>query len=263
LREKFLSAIVDVERIRIARLPPEAGSFRIEDGELLVASSPVAKLVSQVQTTVAAANSEDACLGQADFEQMLETVFLGFVLHELRHRTQGVELYGMVQEIKRAGGPSAFSEFDVLADRDTAYAIAALPGHANRKDFLLAFRDALHLSLDHFFKVFPPGANQEDKIARVIGVLLMTARLIGIDELLQVSEDRALPLDAPLIAQLSIANKTLVIFRGEPSRQLVAVANDRDDLASLISDIEEGDFSEALDWCIGLARRRGLTDLSL
>lgn len=255
LRSKFLGAVGDIESVAIAPLPTSCGSFEVRDGQLIVADEPVGRLVEYVRASVIEAEA----LPAGSVNETLEGVFVGFVLHELRHRTQGVEQFGTVADARLAGGNAAIAELDLLADRDAAFAAAALKRGKSRQEFLLEFRAALYLSMHFYFRVFPPHGERTDKIARALGVLLMTARLTGIDDLPNPLEDPALRLDIPLVAQLSVENMRLAVYRGEPHRQLLAVANDEhDELSRAVVSIRAGDFDQALSWCITFAKRTGL-----
>lgn len=155
----------------------------------------------------------------------------------------------------------AMAELDAIADRDAAFAYAAVEvGDGDRADFLSAFREALFLSSAYYFRVFPIARDRPDKVARALGVLLMTARLATAKFGPELREEKDLPLDATLVAHLSTDMSRLAIFRAEPRRRLLAVANDADgELSKLVADMHGGRFDAALARCVAFLRRLKIT----
>jgi hypothetical protein len=146
------------------------------------------------------------------------------------------------------------AEMDVLADHDAAIAYAALYGSCeSRPEFLEMYREALFFSSAYFFKTFTPTADRPDKIARVICVLIMTARLASYDSFTSVNE-RGLPLDTPLIVKLSSCMKEIAVFQAEPSQRLLWVANDLDGIGELVEDVLIGNLDLALARACALVR---------
>jgi len=152
------------------------------------------------------------------------------------------------------------AELDVLADRDAAWAYASVRvgwGN-NRVEFLESFREALFLSSAYFFRVFPVTPTRHDKIERAIGVLLMAARLANRQFNSALAERPDLPLDAPLSAVLSSKRNSLAIYKGEPSKRLLGVANDADGVVELVADVTNGQFDSALRRSVDLMDRLNL-----
>ncbi len=260
LFDKFQPAISDIDQVRIAPLSDDEGSFVVRDRILYINEDPVARLLHAVTTEFerrSAAN--DSIPDPAELPTLLESVFTDFLLHELRHRTQGVETYDTVQRLKAVGGNSAMAELDVLADRDAAWAYAAINvGWGNRSEFLASFREALFLSSAYFFKIFPIPSGRHDKIERAIGVLLMAARLANLQFANTVVERSELPLDAPISIVLSSTRNSLAIYKGEPSKKLLGVANDADGVVQLVVDVGNGNFDSALVRSVKMMSRLNL-----
>lgn len=258
LAEKFLAAVADVERITIESIAQGSGAFLVENGTVRFDEEPVAKLLEFVIKDVAGQSEGGHTLAPEEIPDLLEKVFVTYVLHELRHRTQGVQKYSAVRELKNIAGQGAMAEFDVLADRDAVYAFAAVENSSgSRIDFLSAFREGLFLSTAYFFRVFKPTPDRPDKLARVIGVLLMAARLSGRDLSEPVVERDDLRLDAPLMVKLSTGRNQLAIYKAEPSKRLLAVAKDEagDNVSGLVADVEQGCFDAALTKSVALMGR--------
>lgn len=255
LQDKFHAAVADIERVSIEALERTEGAFVVEDGVLRIAAAPVSRLLQVVLDDLRSRSG----LASEEFPEFLERVFMDYVLHELRHRTQGVGEYSTIQQLKSLAGRVTVAEVDLFADRDAAFAYAAIfasgPGRA---EFLESFREALFLSSAYFYKVFPVSAARPDKIARAIGVLLMAARLAGMDPLADVKENPKLPLDTPLYVKLATSHKELAIFQGEPSVRLLGVANDTDGVGALVSDVKQGRFDAALTRAIRIAKKLNL-----
>lgn len=260
LRQKFLAAVADIETVTIEALATTAGAFVIKDGHLKVAEAPVSRLltviVSDIETRI---DQDKPAIDGEEIPKLLERVFIQYVLHELRHRTQGLCEYSEVQMLKNLAGPAAIAEYDTFADRDAAMAVAVMYAEdGSRAAFLRSFREALLFSTDYFFQTFPIPADRPDKIARVMSILFMAARLAKRDLSGKLVEDGARPLDAALFVSLSTPKKQLAIHRGEPSRELLGVANDEDGVGQLMEQICDGDFESALETSIRIIKRLDL-----
>jgi len=262
LQIKFHAAIADIEHVTIESLTAEHGAFLVDEGWLRISEEPVARLLAFVlEETRGLAATSPRTIFPDEVPELLERVFVDYVLHELRHRTQGVGEYATVGQLKEAAGPMAMAELDIFADRDAAFAYAALYADGDgRAEFLTSFKEALFLSSAYFFRVFPPSADRPDKLARAIAVLLMAARLADRDLDEPFVERDDLPLDAPLFATLSTAKNELVIYKAEPSKELLAVAKDcnGDAVSELVADVRDGDFDSALEKSVTLLNRLNL-----
>ena len=262
LRAKFLAAISDVEHVTIEALAAEHGAFLVDEGWLRVSEEPVAKLLMLVLEDIRGRAADDPDGRYPDeIPELLERVFVDYVLHELRHRTQGIGDYDTVQRLKEVGGARAVAELDVFADRDAAFAYATL--HAtgdSRVEFLASFQEALFLSSAYFFRVFRPSADRPDQLARAIAVLLMAARLSSKELTDPIVECDDLPLDAPLFVTLSLGKNQLAIYKAEPNKKLLAVAKDSggDGVSEIVADVGAGDFESALEKSVTLMGRLNL-----
>ena len=259
LQKKYLAAVADVEHVTIETLATDHGAFLVDEGRLRISEEPIARLLIFALEDIRGRATDDPAERYPDeIPELLERVFVDYILHELRHRTQGIGDYNIVQQLGNAGGKDVIAEFDVVADRDAAFTYAAIHAEGDgRNEFLASFKEALFLSCAYFFPVFRPSIDRPDKIARAIAVLLMAARLS--DKALNdpIVEGDALPLDAPLFATLSLGENQLAIYKAEPSKRLLAVATDRagDGVSDLVAKVCDGDFDSALEKSVALMGR--------
>lgn len=252
VRNKFYKAVVDVEAVTIRTLASTNGAFVIEGSTMLVSEEPVAKLLTVILNEVAQdLEGNEPSLSESEIPLLLEKVFIQYVFHELRHRSQGLAGLANVRILRDVAGPHVMSEYDVMADRDAALAVASIYAEdETRASFLRAFREALFFSTKYFFQVFPIPQDRPDKIARAMAILFMAARLAKKDLLGSVEENEDRPLDASLYVTLSTQNKKLAIHRGEPSRELLGFADNDDGVGDLIDQICDGNFGSAMETSI-------------
>lgn len=256
LEQKFGEAVADISRVKFVAVGPGNGSFFVKGGDLQVAEGPVSKLLYAVIDDLKFGKKNPAL----DFDELIglfNKVIRGYVFHELRHRTQGLELYERVGDVRATGGNMVMAQIDAQADRDAAVAAAAVDGFSNREQFLNAFQEALFLSTAYYFRVFPIPTNRPDKVARALGVLLMLARLAASHSPVGFREDSKFPLDAPLFAFLHKDRKLLTIWRGEP-QILLGHSNDEGEISELCDDVIAGRFEKAISRCVSLLRRCGI-----
>ena len=257
LGEKFEPALSDLIGVEIGPLDIAQGSFRVVDGTLTLNEPDIARLMSYViddmkrQVTMGRPGLEPG-----ELREILVATTSLFALHELRHRTQGVEKFSTVQLLKKIDGREQIAKFDIQADRDAAVALAAAhAGEIGTKDFLAHYQRALFYSVEYFFKIYPANVDRPDKICRVAAMLFMLARLeiyrtIG-----------TLSLGSPMTAiSVSIApdHRSIAIFENEPRNKLITASNDVVGLPQFISDIETGRLEEALGSAFAIAISIGL-----
>lgn len=252
LKRKFHAAVADVEFVTIEALAETAGAFVFKDGRLAIAEEPISHLLTVILNDLEARFDDGrVSVEKHEIPKMLERVVVEYMLHEVRHRTQGLAEFSDVQALKAIAGASVMAEYDTFADRDAALAMAALYAEdESRSAFLRSFREALFFSTTYFFQVFPIPANRPDKIARAMAILFMAARLAKRDLVEPVAEVDGRRLDMPLHVSLSTSQKKLAIHRGEPSKELLGVANDWDGVGELMTQICGGDFDSALETSI-------------
>lgn len=260
LQDKFHEAVSDVKRVRITALDERRGAFFVDGDLLILNEEPIAKLLAYVLADVEGrAERHSECMLPDEVPELLERVFVDYILHELRHRTQGLGDHGTVDALKAVAGAKSMADMDVFADRDAAFASASINAEGgSREEFLSSFREALFYSSAYFFKVFPPTPDRPDKLERAIAVLLMAARLAAQDLERPVKESADFPLDAPIVVSLSTPQNQLAIFKAEPSKRLLGVANDADGVGDLVADIKLGDFDSALERSVGLMGKLNL-----
>lgn len=258
LRSKFEEAIADIGNIEIGEFGSGSGSFFVSRGTLSLPEGPIAKLLYAVMDDISCGGEQDSFADTTELFAIFDRVLAGFVLHELRHRTQGMEVYARVADVRATGGEMVMAQLDALADRDAAVAVAAINVAGDSRDeFLEMFQDALYLSSAYYFRVFPIPRDRPDKVARALGVLLMLARLATAKTSGRWNEDPKFPLDAPLYAYLKSDTKLLTFWRGEPSPELIGFSNDAASVDELVNDVVEGRFTSAIAKCIRLLRRIG------
>jgi hypothetical protein len=241
LQDKFLPAIHDIEEVVVDQIEPCFGAFKVEGSRLTIAVDPIIRLLAFVAKDLATAPP----LQQDEILRLYDKVFLVYLLHETRHRTQGVGLYPDVQALKKIAGSASMSEIDVLADRDAAFAYGLVQADGRgRRDYLVAFQEAIWFSITYYFKAFPFANDRVDKLARVCAIYIMAARL-AVADLGNKLESSDFPLDAPIQVKLS-GCKGVAIFRAEPSLKLLAADNDADLIPRLLAAARAGQVEEAL-----------------
>ncbi len=251
LRRKFLGAIRDIERVTIERLARARGAFEVHDGVLRISETPIAHLLTVIVNDIEhQIDSGAVAIDAVDVPDLLERVFAQYIFHELRHRTQGLTQHSDVQALKALGAADLVADYDVLADRDAACAVATVYAKdGTRNAYLSTFKEALFFSTNYFFQVFPIPSSRPDKIARAMSVLFMAARLAvrDLNDNDTVEENSEFPLDAPLKVTISTKDKMLAVHLGEPSPRLLGFANDDDGVGDLMDQITHGQFNEAIE----------------
>src|ERR1044072_1161991 len=101
LQHRFLAAVSDIEHVTIEALTAEHGAFLVDEGWLKISEEAVARLLAFVLAEVRGRAVDDRrTLLPEEVPEIIERVFVDYVLHELRHRTQGVGKYATVGELK-------------------------------------------------------------------------------------------------------------------------------------------------------------------
>lgn len=243
LSEGFEAAISDIARVSFETLSTQDGSYRVVDGELQLNEHVIARLLLFVLGDLRREIANGIDVSPDEVRSTLHDVISLFTLHELRHRTQGVELFSTVQRLKNVGNRLAMTRIDVLADRDAALALAAVRSCSlSGQDFLEYYQRALFYSVQYFFKVFPANEDRLDKCCRVASLMLMLARLQSY--LTTGSLRDANPTDA-LHVEISPNYRTIAVYEMAPRDRLIA-ANDVEDLPAMIANIQNGRLDAAL-----------------
>lgn len=255
LKKAYAGAISDIKTVSIKPLVETAGAFRVDQNELIVSENHVVRIIDAVNVEMMRRYSMgEVIVSVEEIRSVYQQVFITFVMHELRHRTQGVEHLDEVSSLKRLATPSAMVRLDVNADADAATACAAIFGsYAQRREYLRAFQSAIALSLEYFFQAFPVSEAKHHKMERAAGIFIMAGRLALAELADHLSEDPSLPLDTPLWVSLSLDKFRLSLHRGDKYPDLIAVAND-DQVPRLAKNIEAGDFEAALGDAIVLVK---------
>jgi len=255
LQDKFLPAVADIHKVFIGPLDPKMGSFSQERGVLLLKEEPVVALMRFVLADIRSKMREGHHLASAEIPLLLERALADYMLHELRHESQGVGKYQDFLVAKEIAGADVMSDIDVQADRDAAFAYGKIYGNDNdRASYLECFREALFLSSSYYFNVFN-FASRPDKRNRAVAVMMMIARVADIKDFSAISERRDLPLDAPLFVRTK--QSSLAIVHGFPTGRFLGAANDAD-VGQLISQVDRAQFEEAVQTSVLLAKRLGL-----
>lgn len=254
---KFRPALDDIVKVEIRDLPEESGAFTVSDGVMSLNEADVARLFSYAITDmksqlINSGNQIDA----EEIRQTLEDALCLFSLHELRHRTQGVGNYSVVQLLKKIDGREHISKFDIQADRDAALALAATKAHSSDcDDFLEAYQNALYYSVKYFFKIYPANRGRLDKTCRVAALLLMLARLqiyrAGV-------QNKEIDPTSALHVKISADRTSIAVFENEPFERLLIASNDLVGLPDFVELIETGEIDKAYGESVRLAVRLGL-----
>lgn len=257
LRDKFQPALADLVAFELRPLEAEYGAFKVADGTFSLNEKEVARLISYVLDDMKAqVGRGDHLLSASEIKNTIEEVTTLFALHELRHRTQGVEKFQTVQLLKAIGGRTKISTFDVQADRDAAVALAASKsGDLSSDEFLDHYQRALFYSIQYFFKIYPANASRPDKVCRVAALIFMLVRLEiyrGLRHLCSGS-----PISA-LSVEISSDHKSIAVFENDPKHRLLRAANDVADLPRFIENIEEGRLEMALEQAFSIVTAIGI-----
>ena len=151
-----------------------------------------------------------------------------FLLHEVRHSSQGVGNYADVQRIK-IRSETLVGQFDLNADRDAAHGYALLRAIDERasdvETYLKYFSEALFFMGQYCFPAFKIPLSKPHKVTRALGLTLMLVRYILADRDNAVLKVHCahLPLDAVLVPELSADWGRLTLFAYSPDHELVAI----------------------------------------
>ncbi|MBX7526627.1 hypothetical protein [Qipengyuania vesicularis] len=245
LGRKFEPALSDLVRIEIAPIDEEFGAFSIAEGEVRLNEVEVARLIAYVLDDMKSQLGDNLiCITKDDVRETLEEAVSLFALHELRHRTQGVQEFSTVQLLKAIDGRARIATFDIQADRDAAVALAATKAKSTSSaEFHDAYQRALFYSIQYFFRIYPANAKRPDKVCRVAALMFMLARLEIYRKLghLQIGGSKT-----ALSVSISGDKRSLAVFENEPEQRLLCASNDVNDLPLFVANIEEGNLDEAL-----------------
>lgn len=104
-----------------------------------------------------------------------------YVLHELRHVSQGMAMFAGVQEIKANAGLTVLGQIDLIADIEAARVHAAMnigrSGNQNWNAYWWALRTNLFMMGEIAVKAFKAPSHKPHKIQRALGIAAMTSRL--------------------------------------------------------------------------------------
>lgn len=185
-----------------------------------------------------------------------------FLLHEVRHFSQGIENYPDVQRLKNQS-EMLVGEFDLHADRDAAHGYALLraveEGASDVESYLRYFAEALFFMGQFCFPAFKTPLAKLHKVFRALGITLMLARYALADREGTVLKTHFghLPLDAVLMPEISADWSKLTIFAHSPDLELVTIDCEVDPeiIRSICERLDSGNFSLVLEDAIRLLRR--------
>ncbi len=255
LQDKFLPAVANIQKVFIGPLDPNMGSFSNESGILLLKEEPVIALMRFVLADIRSKMRDGYHLASAEIPLLLERALADYMLHELRHESQGIGNYQDFRMAREIAGAEVVCDMDVQADRDAAFAYGKVyGGDDSRAGYLDCFREALFLSSSYYFNVFK-FVSRPEKRNRAIAIMMMIARVANIPDFSQVSERPDLPLDAPLFVRTK--QSSLAIMHGSPAGRLLGAANDAH-VGQLVHQLDRGQYEEALQTSVLIAERFGL-----
>lgn len=162
--------------IEFRRLGSEA-AFRI-DGKAVVFNLSVAEKIY--------ASLDEAC-DNPEKVSLFESILRLFMLHELRHITQGLASYDDVQALKGIGQDDLIAQYDFTADVDATKAFAVFQcvatGDLSSRAFIRSFKTGLYLHVFHCIPLFGFRKSKPAKMGRAMGLVLMLARLSLLERL--------------------------------------------------------------------------------
>lgn len=246
LEARFSEALRGIVTFEIAPLSQSFGAFTVTDeGKLTLNEDDVARLldfvVSDLQLEL---SSGKPGISAEDVPDVLHDALCLFTLHEIRHRSQGVGDYKMVQKLKRVEGPEHITKFDVEADRDAALALAACrTSCAGPSEFFEYYQKALYFSVKYFFRLYPANSNRMDKTCRIAALLLMLARLE-----LYMRSGALLDLEAAecIFVKISDDRTKMAVFSRGKTEKLVGISDNGAEVLTFSEQIQAGKLDHAL-----------------
>lgn len=185
-----------------------------------------------------------------------------FLLHEVRHFSQGVANYADVQRLKNQS-EMLVGEFDLHADRDAAHGYALLraveESASDVESYLSYFSEALFFMGQFCFPAFKTPLVKLHKVFRALGITLMLGRYVLAERENQVLKVHFghLPLDAVLMPEISADWSKLTIFAYTPDLELVTIDYQiaPEIIRSICARLDSGNFGLVLEDVIRLLRR--------
>lgn len=256
LGAKFETALKDITNVQIRQLDPADGAFIVDAGVMSLNENDVARLLHYALNDMREQIESGKRIPENEIRSTIEDAISLFALHELRHRTQGIGSFRIVQFLKNMDGREQLGKFDIQADRDAAVALAALrSGSITSQEFLNYYEKALYYSVQYFFKIYPANVDRLDKTCRVAALLFMLVRLQ-----IYISAG-SLTVGHPtttLSVKIATDKRALAIFENDPSQKLLKVANDSCDITNFTENIENGNLDAALTQAYRLAFKLGI-----
>ena len=245
---KFVLPFKQIQRFEFDTISSGA-AYELRDGVMTMNTAHVQNLLEAIVNDVdtAAYRLKDGEIGR-----LVRLAVELFILHEVRHTSQGVGDYADVQKLK-ALSEKLVGQFDLLADRDAAQAYALLRATEKKKsnynDYVRHFGEALFFMGQYCFPAFKAPLTKPHKVARALGLTMMLARIALWHELGHDAKraDR-LPLDTPLMPEIASDWTKITIFAFNPDLQLVAIAVevDPEQLENICERLDKGNFDYVL-----------------
>jgi hypothetical protein len=254
--QRFVIPFKEIKRIEFKEITSGA-AFEIEDGFMTMNTGHIRGLLLEIVTDV---DNSPHQLQESEIGRLVRLAIELFILHEVRHLSQGVDEYESVQKLKIIA-EKLVGQFDLIADRDAAHAYALLRGAEKKKsnfgDYIRHFGEALFFMGQFCFPAFKTPLNKPHKVARALGLTMMLAR-IALAQTLGYDAKRAnsMPLDTALMPEIAPDWAKITIFAFNPDLHLVAIAVEVDPimLESICERLDDGNFEYLLVDVIKLIR---------
>jgi hypothetical protein len=184
-------------------------------------------------------------------EEILRHGIEMYVLHEVRHITQGIPDFSTVQMMKQVSGPDTVGKFDLIADVDAAKVQAAIitlrDGDWDEAIYFTNLRNSIFLCGEIGLDVFKAPLSRPHKVRRIVGLAITALRIETALPMLRFTSSHRLdvPLDSAIWPEFG-DNGDAQFFQLVPSLCLLktSVPVCSEDLQAVVARFGESSFAE-------------------
>lgn len=261
--DRFIVPIKRITAFHFAVIGTGAAYVLDEAGVMTVNVSHIVGMLARIADDVEAdalVSPAERRLAPTEFGRLMRLAVEVFLLHEIRHISQGISEYGTVQKLKAASAKPIIGTLDLIADRDAAYAYALLQSIEARdisvKVYLQHFAEALFFGLTYGFPAFK--VDQPHKTARALGIAMMLARVVAAQRAgtLEAQQESMLPLHTTLIPHIDPTETAIAVLATTPDLRLVTIEAelDRATVQHLCARLDSGESMPVLEETMQLMR---------
>lgn len=228
-----------------------AFQFDSASGVMRLNAAHVAAIEARIET-FRLGGSLAGMLNSEDVAQLRREAVEIFVLHELRHFSQGIANFEDVQAVKATEGSLFLAKLDLIADNNAARVWAWLnaceEGDTTPRGFLFHYLDALTFICATCVTAFGAPLSKPAKVSRALGLYLMLARLVLARDHFEPAEPSlGFLLDTPIMPTFArdFTSMTLVAFEPEMVVKVASFPCDTALLKRFTDHLAAGEFYEA------------------